>query len=827
MKRNIIAAAMVCIALMAGCEKPQEEPEKPGNTPLEPETPVTPEKPDEGEATYKMTDVELTGEIEALTKTTFSDGKVTWKSGDKISVFYTADSKTEVSEFTSAGEGASATFKGRMSLLIDPKKPAEVPAVEKWAVYPAATASAFDGTAFTVTVPETQTAQEGSFAAETCWPLVAKSGDNSLKFSAVCGGVAVTFQRAGITFFTFKAANGEKIAGKASVALDATGKPAAAPAEQSVSEIKVNAPAAGFEVGKTYYVTALPANLAGGYTITLSDAGTVACETAVEISRDAFTAVTVEEKPQEDSNVKLKTALKPLSWWESEIKVNAPAAGFEVGKTYYVTALPANLAGGYTITLSDAGTVACETAVEISRDAFTAVTVEEKPQEDSNVKLKTALKPLSWWESEMAYLPAPSPAYTATDKEYDRTQWKRNLSCIRLTSDLDYIYGYIESKGDEDLSMLKNLGIWLDTDGDQSATQGGGWLFTLYKFLDVSVYGEVGENLVWTPGLHSQTSADGEKYGAEVTTSSPAGYGEGSFSASVFKYTFVIDRKVVGLADATKTVVGVNFDNGKGIVGANLTNPDRGGYRLNLKNADSPAFDETAIYRKLRGVNDWANVDYTPITNPGNNRGNTKIKFDSDADYVYGYIEVPNTDNLYFKNGEYYEFCPGFISKLAIGLDLDGVESGQGIGWPVGTCWETVLNGRILSCKRPLSDEDKALGWKDRWGHYIFPSDSFDPETKTRPAYTITPETWSPSITEGKDGGFGDVKAGTSDWQNFATGKGEWKDKTFRYSFIIERERLGLKGLTQLKLGIFMYEDGVSGYSNTPDAVGSTIKLNN
>ena len=43
-------------------------------------------------------------------------------------------------------------------------------------------------------------------------------------------------------------------------------------------------------------------------------------------------------------------------------------------------------------------------------------------------------------------------------------------------------------------------------------------------------------------------------------------------------------------------------------------------------------------------------MDYTPITNPGNNRGNTKIKFDSDADYVYGYIEVPNTDNLYFKN---------------------------------------------------------------------------------------------------------------------------------------------------------------------------------
>lgn len=747
MKRNIIAAAMICIALMAGCEKPQEEPKKPEDTPLEPETPDTPEKPDEGGATYKLTDVKLTGEIEALTKTAFSEGKVTWKTGDKISVFYTADGKTEVSEFTSAEEGLSAAFNGKMNLLIDPKKPAEIPAVEKWAVYPATTASAFSGTAFTVTVPETQTAQEGSFAAETCWPLVARSGDNTLKFSAVCGGLGVTFQRAGITSFTFKATNGEKIAGTASVALDAIGNPSAAPADACVSEIKVD----------------------------------------------------------------------------------APAAGFEVGKTYYVTALPAKLAGGYTITLSDAETVVCETAVEISRDAFTEVTIEEKPQVDRYEKLKSVLKQLSWWEAEMAYLPAPSPAYTATDKEYDRTQWKHNLSCIRFTSDLDYIYGYIESKGDEDMSMFKNLGIWLDIDGNQNGTQGGGWVFTLYKFFDRSVYGEIAqtESLAWTPGLRSQTSEDGEKYGAELTTDSPAGYGEGSFSSSVFRYTFVIDRKAVGLADATKAVIGVNFDNGKGIVGANLTNPDRGGYKLNLKNAGSPDFDETAIYKKLRGVDDWAGVDYAPITNSGNNRGNTKIKFDSDADYVYGYIEVPDTDNLYFKNGEYYEFCPGFIRKLAVGLDLDGVETGQGIGWPVGNCWETVLNGTMISCKRPLSDEDKALGWKDRWGHYIFPSETFDPVKTTRPAYSITPEVWSPAVTEGKAGGFGDVKSGTEDWQNFATGKGEWKDKTFRYSFIIERDRLGLKGLSELKLGIFMYEDGVNGYSNTPDAVGSTIKLNN
>ena len=751
MKRKLFAAAMICAALMVGCEKPQpEEPDKKPDKPLEPEKPDKPDQPEKpDEPTWQMTDVELTGEIEAIgTKTSFTDGKVAWKAGDKISVFYTAEGKSETAEFTSAAEGTSAKFTGKLNLLIDPKKPTEIPAVEKWAVYPSATAAAFDGAAFTVTVPATQTAQEGSFAAESCWPLVAKSGDNKLSFSAVCGGFSVTFQRADVTSFTLKATGGEKIAGAVSVTLGADGKPAATP-----------------------------------------DAAAV-----------------------------------------SEIKVNAPAGGFAVGQTYYVTALPVTLANGYTISLSDGEAVVCEASTEIVRDAFTAITIEDRPQVDPYETLKAAFKPLTWWESEMPYLGTPMPAYTKTDKEYDRTQWKYNLSNIRFSSDLDYIYGYIESKGDEDLSMFKNLGVWLDVDGDKNGTQGGGWVFTLHKFFDLSIYGEISTegNLTWTPGLRTQTAADGEKYGSEKVTDSPAAYGEGSFSGKVFKYSFIIDRKVVGLGDATKVVVGINFDNGKGIVGGNLTNPDRGGYKLNLRNADSPEFDETAILRKVRGVDEWGSIEYASITNKGNNRGDTRLKFDSDADYIYGYIEVPNTDNLYFKNGEYYEFCPGFIKRLAIGIDLDGVETGQGIGWPIGTCWETVLNGMIISCSRPLSDEDKALGWKDRWGHYIFPSDKFDPATIARPAYTITPEVWTPTLNDASAAeGFGTLKAGTEDWQYFATGKGEWKDKCFRYSFAIERNRLGLKGLTEVKLGVFMYEDGVSGYSNTPDAVGTTIKLNN
>ena len=171
MKRKLFAAAMICAALMVGCEKPQpEEPDKKPDTPLEPEKPDKPDQPETiyskaifDEPTWQMTDVELTGEIEAIgTKTSFADGKVAWKAGDKISVFYTAEGKSETAEFTSAAEGASAKFTGKLNLLIDPKKPTELPAVEKWAVYPAATAVAFDGAAFTVTVPATQTAQGGS-----------------------------------------------------------------------------------------------------------------------------------------------------------------------------------------------------------------------------------------------------------------------------------------------------------------------------------------------------------------------------------------------------------------------------------------------------------------------------------------------------------------------------------------------------------------------------------------------------------------------------------------------------------------------------------------
>ena len=724
MKRNSIIAAAVCLAALASCQK-QEIVESPS---------------------LAKVDVELTASSDLnSTKTVMTEYNNHWWSvSDKISLFYKVDGTSTVrhSVFTSKNliPSATARFAGTLSL---PAEDTDLKTVSAIAVYPtAAEGASSDGTSVTVTVPAVQTAVEGTFM-EGAYPVVAQTSDltAALSFKAVCGGVKVSFQTPGITSFTFDGKD-SKIAGTASVTFDTDGNPVATTDKSAVSVITVNAPTGGFEVGKWYYMTALPATLAGGYTITLSN-----------------------------------------------------------GKSFGSTS-----------------------SIAIKRSVFGVLDAKDAP--DTYADIKGHLKPISWWDEMKDFMLAPMAA-PYTENAGDKNNWAQHLSKIkyvRFTSDESYVYGYIETE--DNLASYPNLNFWIDADGTQEG-QGGGWWFSSHKGFEKAVSGKCYNNgavVSWIPKLYDQITS-GVKIGTPIDTPSVPGYGEGVNDNGIFKYSFIVDRRVVKIRNMSSVIVGINLT--AATTESNQINPNRGGFLLSLQNSE-PILDGTPILKKVRGVDEWGSVEYASITNKGNNRGDTRLKFDSDADYIYGYIEVPNTDNLYFKNGEYYEFCPGFIKRLAIGIDLDGVETGQGIGWPIGTCWETVLNGMIISCSRPLSDEDKALGWKDRWGHYIFPSDTFDPATITRPAYTITPEVWTPTLNDASAAeGFGSVKAGTEDWQYFATGKGEWKDKCFRYSFAIERNRLGLKDLTEVKLGVFMYEDGVSGYSNTPDAVGTTLKLNN
>ena len=56
------------------------------------------------------------------------------------------------------------------------------------------------------------------------------------------------------------------------------------------------------------------------------------------------------------------------------------------------------------------------------------------------------------------------------------------ITSVKFISDANYVYGYFEGMG-SDVSRLKNLGLWLDVDGNQKGEQGGDWLFTLTSIM--------------------------------------------------------------------------------------------------------------------------------------------------------------------------------------------------------------------------------------------------------------------------------------------------------------------------------------------------------
>ena len=725
MKRNSIIAAAVCLAALASCQK-QEIVESPS---------------------LAKVDVELTASSDLnSTKTVMTEYNNHWWSvSDKISLFYKVDGTSAVrhSVFTSKNliPSATARFAGTLSL---PAEDTDLKTVSAIAVYPtAAEGASSDGTSVTVTVPAVQTAVEGTFM-EGAYPVVAQTSDltAALSFKAVCGGVKVSFQTPGITSFTFDGKD-SKIAGTASVTFDADGNPVATTDESSVSEITVNAPAGGFEVGKWYYMTALPATLAGGYTITLSNGKSFGSTSSIAIKRSVFGVL----------------------------------------------------------------------------DAKDVETITYAPLADK-------LKPISWWNENKDYMVAPTHAA----EKGDQYQWgtgKNVKSCVRFISDVDYIYGYFEATGNIKLADFKNFGIWLDVDGPNNGI--GGWLFNAYPYFDKVVYGKVSTdgNMVWNPTLrtpHLYSGSTTAYLGNAESTASDAGYGEGSFENNIFKYSFVIDRRIVGLRNASSAVVGICFDSADISSGNYLTNPDRAGYIVPLKSSDSELIvNELKILQHVKSLDYWDGIAETPSTNAKS----SLVKFDSDADYIYGYFEVTNTDNLYLKEGNITSFDPGFVNNLAVAFDLDGISSGQGVGWMFGSGYDKMLSGSIASFSISYSEEDKANGWTSPWGFPRIDTEKF--ETTPRPAYSINlGSAWNPIITDCRKSNcnVGEVIEETKDWKNVATGNGEWKDNKFRYTFTIDRYRLGLKELESVKIGVMSYHS-FGGYSVVPKVDGFELKLNN
>lgn len=726
MNKNIIYTA-ACLVAFASCQK-QEVAE----APLQVEVAV-----------------ELTASAAAdATKTVMTEYNAHWWSvSDKISLFYTVEGKTGHSVFTSKNliPAASAKFAGSLSL---PAEDTDLTTVSALAVYPATTADASDGTSVNVTVPSVQTAVEGSFM-EGAYPVVAQTSDltAALSFKAVCGGVKVSFQTPGITSFTFDAKEA-KIAGTASVKIGEDGTPVATLGKDAVSEITVNAPAGGFEVGKWYYMTAFPATLTSGYTVTLSD-----------------------------------------------------------GKSF----------GG-------------TSSIAIKRSVFGVLDSKDAP--DKYADLKANLKPISWWDENKETTLDPKPAYTGTDREYDRTQANKNsnmiITSVKFVSDASYVYGYFEGTG-TDISRLKNLGLWLDVDGNQKDEQGGDWLFTLYKYYDKIARGSIGAdgNMEWNPSLYESPKGSAW-YGSKVTTPSQVAYGAGTYENSVFKYSVIIDRRVLGVRNISSMVIGINFDDNKATGIDNFTNPDRGGYVVPLKNSD---FDQPGFISLLKDFDYWTNVSEPAYTRDGFDKGKSVVKFDSDASYVYGYFEV-NTDKLIYSDYDpktkinFIRLHPGIIANLAIGIDTDGIKEGQGPGWMFSNKgYDVVLRGSSSSYK--ITDNK---GWTtaDWGGVSSYPEKDFGDKF---PEYTITPSVWTPKaydMSTAADNWGTTALAKTDGIDDLAIGKGDWNStsKVFRYTFAIDREKLGIYGKDELEIGV-AFNFNYTGFVCIPSRAGFTIKLNN
>ena len=449
----------------------------------------------------------------------------------------------------------------------------------------------------------------------------------------------------------------------------------------------------------------------------------------------------------------------------------------------------------------------------------------DEPEDNyDETKILNYVKELSWWDSVEAM-----PMVSADRK------FERGVRVVKLASDADYIYGYVEvntierDKWETNTSLLNNLGVWVDSDG-VSEGQGGGWFLCYHKGYETLLRGSCAvsyEPKAWSPTA-SDVKGGGDNFGTSITSMEEwrnIGVGSGKLEGDIFKYTFTIDRTRLGLKDKSEIWLGITFDAG----GFNdfAIIPDRAGFQFNLVTGTGVGTDENKILNHVRSFSDWDNVTVTECPESQNNKASSIVKFDSDKDYIYGYFEVPNTDNLVLKEASDYTFGPGFLRRLAIGLDIDGVETGQGIGWPVGNNYEMVLYGDVSSYTIDFSEASNPAGWRNEWSHARILAANYDPATTKVPGYKITPSRWNPEIRDCTSAGWGTVRPGTEEWSNVATGTGDWTDWKFRYSYTIDRSRLGLSGLSEIKLGVMFHHTNVDGYSVVPNAKGFTLKLNN
>lgn len=214
---------------------------------------------------HQMREVILAASVESdsETRTVLRNGKIYWQYGDQISLFYGIGAQGGY-KFTNitAGESLTSQFSGMIDAIEGGSENATDTGEKQFiGVYPYRDDIACDGSTVTTTLPDVQTAVEGSFD-RNLFISMGRSSGLTMKFYNVCGGIVFSVSHPHIFQIEFSGNAGEVLAGQVKVGFDADGKPEVKQILDGKTKITVNAPDGGeFEVGKTYCLVTLPVQM--------------------------------------------------------------------------------------------------------------------------------------------------------------------------------------------------------------------------------------------------------------------------------------------------------------------------------------------------------------------------------------------------------------------------------------------------------------------------------------------------------------------------------------------------------------------------------------
>ena len=243
MKKHFLFAAAVAALMTCACS-------------VEPVEPIQPEE--DGE--YVVLTAGFAADGDATRTIRQEDGKVFWSAKDEISVVKAARTSTN-KKFTSTNTApaATASFKGTLPS-----------GTNFWALHPYSNVS-HDGTYLVSELPAEQEAVPGTFADDLFVSAAYfSSGDNTLSFYHVVGGIKFSVTKPGVEKITLSANNGEPLAGVIGIQ-QVSGHPAITAYGSTQSKIVLKPASGTFQVGETYYFVTVPMTLEKGFTLTFKN----------------------------------------------------------------------------------------------------------------------------------------------------------------------------------------------------------------------------------------------------------------------------------------------------------------------------------------------------------------------------------------------------------------------------------------------------------------------------------------------------------------------------------------------------------------------------